>query len=135
MRKKSNITLRVILFALISLTACEQYNWEPPIWDFNSNTNPERPRPIDDDIKEYYVDHVAPLFDKYNCTGCHTGSIPPDLSPEKSEEALTGGDYLNFEDIEESIVALKVMDAEHGGTWNTQDLFTLLDWIYLESRK
>jgi len=129
MRKKINIVLMVILLAFIGFTACEQHNWDPPIWDYNSNVNPERPRPID------YDDHVAPLFDKYNCTGCHKGSIPPDLSPENSESALAGGDYLNFEDVEESTVALKVVDAEHGGTWSTVDLFTLLDWIYLESRK
>lgn len=126
MRKHINIALLVILFALFGITACDQYNWDPPIWDYNANTNPERPRPID------YDDHVAPLFDKYNCTGCHKGSIPPDLSPEKSEDALTGGDYLNFADVEESIVAMKIMDAEHGGTWNTEDLFTLLDWIHFE---
>lgn len=129
MRKKINITLTVVLFALIGLVACEQYNWEPPKWDPRVNENPERPDPI------VYDDHIAPLFDDYGCTGCHKGSIPPDLRPESSEASLSGSKYLNSEDIEESIVVLKVKDAEHGGTWSTVDLFTLLDWIYLESRK
>ena len=37
-------------------------------------------------------------------------------------------------DAENSIVVLKIQDEGHGGTWNTKDLFTLLDWIYAETQ-
>jgi hypothetical protein len=122
-----NIALGIILLAIIGLASCEKYNWDPPKWDYDLNENPVRPRPI------VYDDHVAPLFTKYNCTGCHGGTIPPDLSENQSESSLTRGDYLNADDPEESSVVLKITDPEHGGTWITLDLFTLLDWIYEET--
>lgn len=127
MRKKINISLKLVLLALLTVTACEQYNWDPPKWDPDDNSNPERPRPLD------YDDHVAPLFEAYNCTGCHNGVIPPDLRASESYAALTGGSYLNFADVEESEIAVRVADPEHGGTWSTVHYFTLLDWIYSES--
>ncbi len=128
MRKKINITLRVILFALISLTACEQYDWEPPKWDYDANENPVRPRPI------VYDDHVAPLFEKYDCTSCHE-QTPPVLTTAESYNALTNGDYFNGTDIENSILVSQAKDAGHGASFNTKDLFILLDWIYEETDK
>ena len=124
MRKKINISFMLVLLAMLAFNACEQFVWDPPKWDPDDNSNPERPRPI------VYDDHVAPLFEEYNCTGCHQGSIPPDLSPANSYSALTGGSYLNADDAEDSEVAIRVADPEHGGTWSTVDYFTLLDWIY-----
>lgn len=130
MRRRINIFLGLILLALLSLTACEQYNWDPPVWDPTVNENPVRPRPL------VYDDHVAPLFESYNCTACHgAGAIPPDLSAGNSFSSLTGGNYLDANEIEESTIAVRVADPEHGGSWSTLDYFTLLDWIYNESSK
>ena len=129
MRKKTNISFMLILVALLALTACEQYNWDPPKWDPNVNENPVRPRPL------VYDDHVAPLFEAYNCTGCHGGTIPPDLRPAESYNALTRGSYLDAQDAEESSIAVRVADPEHGGSWSTVDYFTLLDWIYEETNQ
>jgi len=113
---------------LLGLMACEKHQWDPPKWDYNLNENPVRPdRPLSYDI------HVAPLFAKYACDGCHNGQIPPDLREANSESALVNGGYIDEEDAENSIVVIRINDPEHGGTWNTTDLFTLLDWIYEET--
>lgn len=127
MRRIVKIFLGVVLLALLSLTACEQYNWDPPKWDPIVNENPVRPRPI------VYDDHVAPLFEAYNCTGCHNGTIPPDLRAANSYSSLTGGNYLDAVDIEESVIAVRALNPEHGGSFSTVDYFTLLDWIYDET--
>ena len=126
MRNKISLAVGLILTLLLSFTACEQYNWDPPKWDYAAN-EPGNPRPV------VYDDHIAPLFPKYDCTGCHGGVIPPDLRPANSYTSLTTGGYINGDDPEESRVVMKIEDAEHGGTWNTDDLFLLLDWIYEET--
>jgi len=128
MRKTINITLGVLLLALIGLSACEQYDWDPPKWDYDVNENPVRPRPI------VYDTHVAPLFDKYDCNACHE-KTPPVLTEGESFAALTNGSYINESDIENSVIIEQIKDAEHGGTFNTKDLFIVLDWIYEEIDK
>ena len=128
MRKKINIVLGVTLVVLLGLTACETYEWEPPVWDYTLNENTERQRPL------VYDQHIAPLFEKYSCDGCHNGVIPPDLREENSEAALSSGSFLDAADAEESIIVIQIVDPEHGGTWNTLDLFTLLDWIHFETQ-
>lgn len=128
MRKKINIVPLAVLLVFIGLYACETHEWEPPKWDYaeNESPNPVRPRPI------VYDDHVAPLFEKNSCTAasCHDGTIPPDLTAANSESALSS--YIDALDPENSLVAIQIIDPEHGGTWNYMDLFTLLDWIYLQ---
>ena len=114
---------------LLGLAACDKHQWVPPKWDYNENEspNPVRPRPI------VYDDHVAPLFSKYSCDGCHNGQIPPDLRPAFSESAITSG-YIDEIDAENSLIVIQINDDSHGGTWNDKDLFTLLDWIYVETQ-
>jgi hypothetical protein len=129
MRKQIYIVVGVTMALLLGLVACDQYDWEPPTWDYyeNESPNPVRPRPI------VYDDHVAPLFSKYSCDGCHNGQIPPDLRPASSESELISG-YIDETDAENSLVVQQINDDGHGGTWNDKDLFTLLDWIYVETQ-
>lgn len=119
MRKKINITVGVILIVMFGMAACEQYNYDPPKYEFD----PAKP-----DIS--YSETVAPLFVDYKCTDCHTGTAPV-LTAGESYQSLTAtqGRYINLGDAEESLVVKKIEDPEHGGTWDTEDLWTLLDWI------
>lgn len=113
-----NNTIGVLCVVILALTACENYNWDPPKYEFD---------PTADLVS--YSDKVAPLFPEYNCTGCHGGVIPPDLRSDFSYQALTSGNYLNMTDAEESVIFIKTEDPEHGGTWSIEDLWIMLDWI------
>ncbi len=117
-----NIAFTVIITAIIGLTACEKYSYDPPVY-----VPPDITQPYD---TVYYSTDVAPLFPAYNCTGCHGGAISPDLRESESYESLTEGDYTDFNNPLESIVIEKIEDPGHGGTWKTKDIHTLLDWIY-----
>lgn len=116
----SNIFFTLFVLALIGLTACEKYSYDPPVYE-----PPEATEVV------YYGQQIAPLFEEYNCTGCHGGGISPDLRPANSFQELTGGGYINLENPEESSVVEKCVDYEHGEEWATEDVWLLLDWIYL----
>lgn len=118
----SNTALAFIILAIAGLTACEQYSYDPPVYE-----PPDTTQPYD---TVYYSTDIAPLFPAYNCTGCHGGGISPDLRESESYQALTEGDYINMDNPEESVLMIKIDDSGHGGTWNNDDRFLLLDWIY-----
>lgn len=125
-RKKIKVVVNVLftvgIMAIIGLTACEKYSYDPPVY-----VPPDTSQPYD---TVYYSTDVAPLFPAYNCTGCHGGAISPDLRESKSYESLTEGGYLDLDSPLESTVVMKIDDTGHGGTWKTKDRTTLLDWIY-----
>ena len=118
----TNIAFSFIVLAIIGLTACEQYSYDPPVYE-----PPDTSQPYD---TVYYARDVAPLFPAYGCTGCHGGGIKPDLRVNESYEALTSGGYINIDEPLQSIVIIKIDDEGHGGTWSFEDRSTLLDWIY-----
>ncbi len=112
----------MLITAIIGFTACEKYNYDPPVY-----VPPDITQPYD---TVYYGQDIAPLFPAYNCTDCHGGAISPNLKESESYESLTEGGYLNMESPVESTVIVKIDDPGHGGTWSTEDRTTLLDWIY-----
>jgi len=121
-----NIASALIIIAVVGLTACEKYSYDPPVYE-----PPDTTQPYD---VVYYSADIAPLFPAYNCTGCHGGGINPDLRVSKSYEALTEGGYINMDSPQESTVIEKIDDPGHGGTWKTEDIWLLLDWIYQGAR-
>ncbi|MBS0011125.1 MAG: hypothetical protein KFF49_06930 [Bacteroidales bacterium] len=118
----SNIAFTCIIIAIAGLTACEKYSYDPPVY-----VPPDTSQPYD---TVYYASDVAPLFPKYNCTGCHGGAIAPDLRVTKSYEELTEGAYIDLDKPLESSLIIKIDDPGHGGTFNNKDRTKLLDWIY-----
>lgn len=118
----SNTALTLIVIAITGLTACEQYSYDPPVYE-----PPDTTEPYD---TVYYSTDIAPLFPAYNCTGCHGGGIKPDLRESESYEELTEGNYINLDEPEESSLIIKIDDPGHGGTWSNDDRFLLLDWIH-----
>ncbi|MDT8400082.1 MAG: hypothetical protein RQ743_00175 [Bacteroidales bacterium] len=118
----TNITLSCIIIAIIALTACEKYSYDPPVY-----IPPDTGQPYD---TVYYATDVAPLFPKYNCTGCHGGAISPDLRESESYEELIDGGYINIDKPLESIVIIQIDDPGHGATFSNNDRTKLLDWIY-----
>lgn len=118
-----NIAFAFLIIAIVGLTACEKYSYDPPVYVPPDTTQPYDP--------VSYSQQIAPLFPAYNCTGCHGGAISPDLRESESYEALTEGGYINVDSYKESIVVKKIEDPGHGGTWSTKDLWLLFDWIYI----
>lgn len=118
-----NITFTLLIIAMVGVTACEKYSYQPPVYEPPDTTQPYDP--------VSFSQQVAPLFPKYNCTGCHGGAIAPDLRESEAYEELTQGGYINVNSYKESSVVIKIEDPGHGGTWTTNDLWLLFDWIYI----
>ena len=118
-----NIVLIFSVIALTGLVSCEKYSYDPPVY-----TPPDTTQAYD---PVSFSAQIAPLFVSYSCTDCHGGAIAPDLRASEAYESLTQGGYINTASYQESSVVEKIEDPSHGGTWGTDDLWLLFDWIYI----
>lgn len=110
------------IIAVIAFSSCEKYVWDPPKF-----IPPDTTKPFD---TVFYSTDVAPLFPSYNCTGCHSGGINPDLRVNNSYAALTNpaNSYVNVQDPLTSRLIVQIKEP-HGGGMSADDINTLLNWI------
>lgn len=76
-----NFVLAIFLFSILS---CESNKRD----EINIDDLPD---PVS------FSEHIVPIF-KANCTACHNGTTPPDLTAENGYLDLVGGGYINVED-------------------------------------
>lgn len=130
MRKNSrNIILKIAggfcLFLLF--IACESEKRQEPV--------AELPEVVS------FTDHIVPVFEGTgvgveitgkgrDCTGCHSGSVPPDLTAENAYLNLTSGGFLDLDVPESSKLYVKM--APGGSMYkytNDIDVEYILEWI------
>ena len=116
-----NIAVTAFIAAIVILSSCEKYVWEPEIY-----VPPDTTGGFD---TIYYSAEIAPLFPAYGCTGCHPAIKDPDLSVDNSYESLTTGGYIDLVEPTESIIVVKI-DEPHMGGMSNDDLTLIIDWIY-----
>jgi len=73
--------------------------------------------------------HVEPTF-QANCTQCHNGNQPPDLTPENAYFDLTNGNFINIDNPKGSVLYEEIIGnggmAEHS---NDRQRAIILKWI------
>jgi hypothetical protein len=111
----------LFIAAIVGFTSCEKYIWDPPKFE-----PPDTTGGFD---TVYYGTDVAPLFPKYNCTGCHPGFLAPDLTTANSFAALTTGGFVNLDNPANSLIITKIED-DHQGGMSFEDISIILNWIY-----
>lgn len=108
MRRLLAITAGVLWLFVLS---CESYIIPPP----------EIPTGIS------YAEQVQPIFDD-KCVSCHSGGIPPDLTPEVSYEELMDGGYVDTDNPESSELYQKLLGT-HNSRATEEEKLTILQWI------
>jgi hypothetical protein len=87
----------------------------------------------DPGVEVLYNQDIIPIFQN-NCisSGCHNGTVAPDLRPENAYDALWTGGFINVEVPEESELYLWMTDAKGPmpplGS-NATNNATVLQWI------
>lgn len=72
---------------------------------------------------------VQPIFDR-NCTLCHPGSHPLDLSKGWAFEELSDGGYLDTDSPCSSILYDALVNKSvHSGKFSDEELLVILGWI------
>jgi hypothetical protein len=107
-------SLSILLFFM--LVACEYEKREP----LDISTLPE---------VVSFENHIIPVFAE-NCTRCHDGTTPPDLTAENAYFDLSSGNYLNTEVPEESYLYKKISGNGSMAIYaNDYDRAVILKWI------
>ena len=77
-----------------------------------------------------YAEDVAPIFVEAGCASCHGGGTSPNLTADKSWDALVNGGYVNTETPSESELIEKI-ESGHGtsGNLNAEQKALILKWI------
>jgi hypothetical protein len=116
-----NAAVTLLTVAVIGLTSCEKYIWDPPTY-----IPPDTTGGFD---TIYFNTDVAPLFGDHNCTNCHkNGGQSPNLTPDNTYAALTNG-FINVDDPPSSEIITKI-ESGHMGGMPFDDTKIILDWIY-----
>ncbi|MEX0982118.1 MAG: hypothetical protein WD577_00280 [Bacteroidales bacterium] len=76
---------------------------------------------------ETYSTSIQPIFNS-DCTGCHSGTQPPNLSEESSYVSLTTNEYINMDDPESSPLYTK-LQGSHSSYTTSNNKKMILDWI------
>jgi len=123
---QKRFNLRILLAAGIIVAAsslfpsCEQYVFDPPV--------------LDPDDEVFFAADVVPIFTS-KCTGCHGGSIAPDLRADKAYASLVtdanpATRYVNTGAPETSVLYTKVLaGTSHDGRSTSIEQQTILKWI------
>jgi hypothetical protein len=104
-----------IAFVAVSLVGCEKYVIE------SKEINPADPRS--------FKDEILPIFAKYNCTGCHAGSISPDLRAENAYASLKSGGLVIGTPPESAKLYKKFSPTHSGITMLDEEKQYILYWI------
>ena len=96
--------------------SCEKYSYDPPTLDPNEEIS--------------FQEDILPFFAN-NCTGCHNGAIPPDLTAGNAYEEIQDG-YLSSDlenNPEESGIYSKLLESGHVARASDLERQMLLNWI------
>jgi len=118
--KRNKIKLLVLFSCFVFLTACEHSYIEPI--------------PISDNI--YFQADIIPIFENScNLSGCHNGTIFPDLTPGNAYDQLFSKDYL-IDTItpENSVLYTKLIAGAHENRCSDTDKGKILKWIELGAK-
>ncbi len=116
MRKRGYIFLS-ILSVTFFLQACEDYKIEKPV--------------VQDEVK--FSQDVLPIF--INCTGCHKGSVNPDLREANAYNSLTNGGYYNIDNPENSRIYIQLTTkSSHISLASELEKAKILQWITLGAK-
>lgn len=92
---KNTLKILILMGMAMFLNSCYYDEFPPDVVDIP-------------DVVSYSAD-ILPLWEG-QCYSCHQGSIPPDLSPERSYESLLNG-FVEPNDSENSILYLSLIHA------------------------
>jgi hypothetical protein len=116
MIKRDYIFLSILCITLF-LHACEDYQIEKPV--------------VQDEVK--FSQDVLPIFVK--CTGCHKGSLNPDLRDAGAYNALTNGGYYNVASPENSRIYIQLTTkSSHASLVSELEKAKILQWIALGAK-
>jgi hypothetical protein len=91
----------------------------------------EKIDPVDIELPEEKVSFSQDIFPLLsdNCTSCHSGGIPPDLSEGKAYNSLMDG-YIDIDIPEKSELYTKISEGHpFEGVFTQEELALLLKWI------
>ena len=97
---------------IVLASGCEKYIIPPPV--------------IEEGVS--YAEQVQPVFDG-KCVSCHSGNLPPDLTPDESYEFLTTNGYVDTLNPESSLIYDKLQSGAHEGRATDADKLLILQWI------
>lgn len=118
MKKRSNqpvyfrmlLTLVSLLALIIIIPSCDLHEISYPEEGYES-----------------YSASIQPIFNS-NCVGCHSGSLPPNLSEGASYVYLTTNGYINTDNPESSLLYTTVIGSHRSYT-TSENRKLILDWI------
>ncbi|MFC2116493.1 hypothetical protein ACFLTU_08450 [Bacteroidota bacterium] len=113
MKRKFPMLFSGIISLIMVFSACEKVVFPPPDNSFPDNIS--------------YSNTIQPIWDS-KCVSCHGGSKAPDLRPNDSHGALTGGGYINTSDPAESDLMLKLYGS-HDSRATQSEKTLILGWI------
>lgn len=106
-----------ILFGLLVLSSCEY----------------EKRELVDEeDLPDVvnFQEHIIPIFNQScNSSGCHGGTVPPDLTPENAYSDLINGNYLDLESPENSKLYVKITEGSMAVYSNDLQAAFILKWV------
>jgi hypothetical protein len=89
------------------------------------------PTPVDTNTPVSYSTDIQPMWGK-SClgSGCHDGTIPPNLTPEKSYSALVDGGMVDTLAVDQSILLIKLnSNMPPSGKLPAADINKVKSWI------
>jgi hypothetical protein len=110
----------ILVVASSLFLSCEQYIYDPPV--------------LDPDEEVFFAADIVPIFTA-KCTGCHGGSIAPDLRADKAYASLVtdaspATRYVNTASPETSGLYTKLLPgASHDGRSTGIEQQMILKWI------
>jgi hypothetical protein len=112
-RHRQILGVLILTTALAVLNSCEKYTFTPPA--------------VDPNYEWKLSTDIQPIFNS-NCTTCHAGARPPDLSQGKSYNSLTKGGYVALP-AESSKLYTKLNDGSHTSRTTATEKLKILYWI------
>lgn len=86
--------------------------------------------PPDPNDTVYFSQQIEPIWTEQNCTGCHPGTVPPDLTPGNSYNSITSMGLVNtVEPVESKIYYYPLPDGSHYAKYTSSQAALLLQWI------
>lgn len=119
MNIKRFLQIIIPLFVMVFLYSCE--------YDF---IEPKQPDPIDPTDTISFKTEVAPIFSTQSCTNCHSGTISPDLSPDKAYNSIINNGMIDTDNPDQSIIYTKPSpQGGHPATYTINQAALVLTWI------
>lgn len=116
MRKRGYIFLSILCITFF-LQACEDYQIDKPV--------------VTEEVK--FSQDVLPIFTR--CTGCHKGSVNPDLREANAYNSLTNGGYYKVSEPENSKIYVQLTtESSHISLTSDLEKAKILQWIKLGAK-